>query len=92
VTHARRKRYGSRRIEQELAAKGVPEELIAQARPGLKATELEAARGVWRRKFRGPPANVNERARQLRFLQSRGFSLEIAMRVVREGGQDIGDD
>ncbi len=88
VTHARRTRYGSRRIRQELENKGISDELIDEAMEGLKATDLEAARGVWRRKFREPPSNAAERARQVRFLQSRGFPLDLAMKVVREGGSD----
>jgi len=88
VTHARRTRFGSRRIRQELENKGVSGELIAEAMTGLKESDLEAARGVWRRKFGCAPANAKERARQLRFLQSRGFALDLAMRVVREAGQD----
>jgi len=89
VTYARRSRFGSRRIRQELQNKGVPGELIAEAMTGLKEGDLEAARGIWGRKFGRAPANANERARQLRFLQSRGFALDLAMRVVREAGQDV---
>ena len=88
VTHARRARYGSRRIRQELENKGVPGELIADAMQGLKDTDLSAARGVWQRKFGRAPENANDRARQVRFLQSRGFPFDLAMRVVREAGQD----
>ncbi|MGE5465602.1 MAG: recombination regulator RecX [Methanocella sp.] len=88
VTHARRSRYGSRRIQQELESKGVPGELIADAMQSLKETDLAAARGVWQRKFGRAPENANERARQVRFLQSRGFPLDLALRVVREAGHD----
>lgn len=88
VTHARRARYGSRRIRQELQNKGVSGESIADAMQGLKDTDLAAARGVWLRKFGRAAENANERARQVRFLQSRGFPLDLAMRVVREAGQD----
>ena len=92
VTHARRARYGSRRILQELEGKGVSGERIAEAREALKAGDLDAARAVWRRKFRAPPQDANERARQVRFLQSRGFPLDLAMRVVREAGHTDADD
>lgn len=88
VTHARRARYGSRRIRQELEAKGVSDEAITAAMAQLKATDLAAARAVWQRKFGRAPADANERARQVRFLQSRGFPLDLAMRVVRESGED----
>lgn len=83
VVHARRSRYGSRRIRQDLLARGVPEELIEEAAPRIAAGDFETARSVWRRKFKEPPANANERARQLRFLLGRGFSMETANRVLK---------
>jgi regulatory protein len=58
------------------------EEAIAGARETLKESELESAREVWRRKFPEPPANANEKARQMRFLQGRGFSLDIIRKVI----------
>ena len=87
LVHAKRSRYGGARIRQTLMQRGVSEELIAPALAALKGTEVERARSVWSRKFRAPPSSTLERARQIRFLQSRGFSVEVAMRVVR--GVDI---
>jgi regulatory protein len=88
VVHARRSRFGSRRIERELLDKGVSEESIAAALPQLKVGELEAARAVWLRKFGGRQAGrPAERARQVRFLQGRGFDLEVIMKVIK-GGDD----
>lgn len=79
----RRGKFGASRIVHELRRKGVAEDLISEALPELKESELEAARGVWRRKFGQLPAGAQERGRQLRFLQSRGFSLEVIMKVLR---------
>jgi regulatory protein len=81
--HARRGRFGPARIRRALLERGVAEELIAGALPGLRAGELEAARAVWARKFKTPATTSSERARQVRFLQSRGFATELAMRIVR---------
>ena len=84
AVHARRSRYGSRRIERDLLAKGVSQEAIAAAMPELKRGELEAARAVWLRKFGGRvPGNSADRARQARFLQGRGCSLEVALKVIK---------
>ena len=92
LVRAKRGRYGASRIRQTLADKGVPAELIASSLQALKDTELDTARAVWARKFKTPPATPAERARHVRFLQSRGFSLDLAMRVVRSGGSgDAGD-
>ncbi len=92
VTHARRGRYGSRRIRQELENKGVASELVDMAMRGLKDGDLAAARAVWQRKYGRAPADAGERARQVRFLQSRGFPLDLAMRVVREAGHAGGGE
>jgi regulatory protein len=86
LVRLKRARFGTARIRQDLIQKGVPHDLIAPALESLKETELDSAREVWKRKFRAPPADAAERAKHIRFLQSRGFSLNIAMRVVRGDG------
>ena len=83
IVHAKQGRLGPARIRQTLLRKGVAEHLIAPVMQELKATELEAARAIWSKRFPNPSRTASERARQVRFLQSRGFSLEVAMRVVR---------
>ncbi|MBC7945903.1 MAG: recombination regulator RecX [Burkholderiales bacterium] len=83
---ARRGKRGAARIVHDLRSKGVGEELIAAALPALKAGETEAARDVWQRKFGALPQNASERARQMRFLQSRGFDFET-IRVVLRGAE-----
>jgi regulatory protein len=80
--HHRRARYGGRRIVRELEDKGISEALIADAARQLRAGEVDAARGVWRRKFGVPPADARERARQMRFLLGRGFDPEAVNKVV----------
>ena len=79
----RRERFGSARIVQEMRQKGVPEAIVEAATPGLRAGDLETARVVWSRKFGHPPKDGAERARQARFLQGRGFSLEVIRRLLR---------
>ena len=88
LVHAKRSRYGAARIRQTLFERGVPEDLIGPALAALKDTEVEAARSVWSKKFRAARSSASERARQVRFLQSRGFAIEIAMRVVRGEDED----
>ena len=83
VIHARRRRFGTRRIEHELRSRGVSEEAVAAAAPELKKSELEAARAVWRRKFGHLPGSQAERARQARFLQARGFDMDIVLKVIK---------
>jgi regulatory protein len=86
VVHRKSARHGVLRIAQELKAKGVEAPLVAAATARLKATEVERAREVWRRKFDGPSADASERARHARFLAARGFSGDVIARVLKGGG------
>ncbi|MFA6970412.1 MAG: recombination regulator RecX [Gallionella sp.] len=83
LLHARRPRFGTQRITHEMRQKGLSDELIEQALPALKDSELESARGVWQRKFGALPTDAKEKAKQMRFLQSRGFSLDVIFKVLR---------
>lgn len=80
---AKRDRFGSRRVAHELRRRGISEELIAQVLSELKTSELETARKVWQRKFGKLPQDAKEKARQMRFLQSRGFSIEVILTVLK---------
>lgn len=83
VVHARRRRFGARRIAQELSKKGIGEESVAAALKTLETDEVESARAIWRRKFARQPRTAAERARQVRFLQGRGFSFDTIMKVLK---------
>lgn len=81
--HTLRTRFGARRIERDLLAKGVSGEAVAGAMSDLKGGELEAAREVWRKKFGGRvPRTPADRARQARFLQGRGFDMDVILKVI----------
>lgn len=88
IVHARRGRYGPARIRRDLEAKGVPAEAAAGVLAALKDGELEAARAVWKKKFRMPPADAAERAKQMRFLLGRGFGSEVIVKLFRGVGDD----
>lgn len=83
MVNVRRGRFGTQRIAHELRQKGVAEQLISSALPQLKDTEFDAAREVWRKKFGQLPQDQKEKAKQARFLQSRGFSLDVIFKVLR---------
>jgi regulatory protein len=83
VVQARQGKFGSRRIVHELREKGVSEEAIAAAMPEVKENELETARAVWAKKFGTVPSDAKEKAKQMRFLVSRGFGQEIIWKVLR---------
>jgi len=88
LLHARRPRFGAQRITHEMRQKGIGDALIEQALPALKETELESARGVWQRKFGVLPQDDNAKAKQIRFLQSRGFGFDVIFKVLRDAETD----
>ena len=90
VAYRRGAKLGTARIVQELKAKGVAPEAISDAAAQLKITELERARGVWRKKFGTPAANAAERGKHMRFLAGRGFSGEVIRKAM--GGCDLDEE
>lgn len=88
VLHRRSGKLGAARIKQELLAKGLEPQAIAQALEQLRGSELTRAREVWRKKFGQAPADAAERGRQMRFLASRGFGGDTIHKVVSGADDD----
>ena len=82
VVNRRSGKLGSARIKQELAAKGLSGEAVAEAMANLKDSELSRAQEVWRKKFGTAPQDPQAKAKQMRFLLSRGFPSELVRRTV----------
>jgi regulatory protein len=87
--HAKRSRFGTQRITHELRLRGISDELIDAALPALKDSELDTARDVWQRKFGHLPQDQKEKAKQMRFLQSRGFGLAVIFKVLQMADEEI---
>ena len=79
------RKYGAARIRQDLKSKGVGEELVEHV---SSEGDLERARAILERKYRQPAATREERAKRMRFLQSRGFSSEIIFKLLSSRGAD----
>jgi regulatory protein len=88
VVNRRAGKLGAARVKQELAAKGLSGDAVAQALAGLKETELGRAQEVWRKKFVSPAPDPQTRAKHMRFLLTRGFSAEVVRQVVKGELQD----
>jgi regulatory protein len=82
LAHSRVGRHGSLRLMADLRDKGVPEADISQVVAEAREQDLTAARAVWSKKFGRLPQDMAERARQMRFLASRGFPADVVRRVV----------
>ena len=77
-----------RAISASLKAKGVDAEVASAALAGSEVDDHDAMVALWRRKFGAPPGNDREKARQIRFLQSRGFALSAIFRLLRTPPSD----
>ena len=90
VINRRQAKLGASRIKGELQRKGLDAHKVAEAMDGLKATELDRAREVWRKKFDSKTDAGNspaDKAKQMRLLAARGFGADAIRRVV-SGRQD----
>ncbi len=87
MVRRRSTRMGNSRILHELRTHGIDGVTLQEIKQSLERDEGERAVEVWRKKFGQPPTDVKERARQMRFLQQRGFShsaIKLAMQTESE--------
>ena len=82
-TRSLSRKYGAARIRQDLKSKGVAPELVGRV---SAEGELERARSILERKYRAAATTREERAKRMRFLQSRGFSSEITFKLLSARG------
>jgi SOS response regulatory protein OraA/RecX len=92
VLHRRGTRLGTSRIVNELKRNGIDETLIQDAGAELNKTELARAREVWSKKYGEPPTTPAERAKQARFLATRGFTSGTIMKVLKAGDDEFIDE
>jgi regulatory protein len=81
---ARRKsdRYGSLKIVDELKQNGIDLETISRLKHQLKDTDAQRAWELWDRKFSKIAEDQKERAKQIRYLVSKGFPLDIVSKII----------
>jgi regulatory protein len=82
LVRRRSERYGMRRIKDELQRAGVASDASAALLDGLKISEFERAKELFERKFGEIAEDQKMRARQYRFLVSKGFNPEIVAKVI----------
>lgn len=85
LVRRRSERYGVRKIQEDLQRSGVDAKQSAKLLMDLKETEFERAYGLWVKKYGAKAQDQRARARQYRFLASKGFSLEVVTKII--GGQ-----
>ncbi|RMH20707.1 MAG: regulatory protein RecX [Gammaproteobacteria bacterium] len=79
------KGWGSRKISAELEQRGVSERIIRECLLNSETDWVELARKVREKKFgHDLPQDWNEKSRQMRFLQQRGFDPEDIRTAMKE--------
>ena len=78
-----RARSGSVKLAYDLRQRGVPDAIIDAVLGDNRKSDLERAHEIWSKKFGHAPADAAEKARQMRFLYSRGFDAETIGRVIK---------
>jgi regulatory protein len=89
VVNRRAARFGSTRIVGELKRHKVDSDTVQTISESLRDTEWERISDVWARKFGVLAVTQQERAKQARFLASRGFSHDAIMRIIKAGYEDM---
>ena len=82
LVRRRSERYGTRKIQDDLQRAGVDAQQSAKLLADLKETEFERAYDLWSKKFGQKAQDQKERARQYRFLASKGFSLNVVAKII----------
>ena len=83
LVHRRATRFGNNRILSELQSHGIDPDSLTEIKASLSGDEIARAREVWQKKFGHLPVDAAERAKQMRFLQQRGFSHRAIQSVMR---------
>jgi regulatory protein len=81
-SHARR--FGPLKLAQQLRSRGVDDDTIAAGFRAAGDDGASSLENVWRSRFRAPPADEREKAKQVRFLQGRGFALDDIFRFLKQ--------
>jgi SOS response regulatory protein OraA/RecX len=89
VVHRRGAKLGTSRIVNELKRNGIDETLVQDANAALKDTELARAREVWSKKYGELPTTPADRAKQARFLATRGFTSGVIVKVLKASDDDF---
>jgi regulatory protein len=93
LVHSRRGQFSRRAIAHELKSRGVADDASRRALEALAGSDEAAeAAALWQRRYGVAPRDERDKARQVRFLLSRGYSLSVALRVLRAAGARVDEE
>ena len=79
---SKKRKFGARKIAHELKLRGVDESIISRALRDIKDDEFLLAKKIWEKKFNQIPITIDEKAKQIRFMQSRGIEVAIIHQIL----------
>ncbi len=79
---AKHEKFGNARLRFELKKRGIPGAVVNETIAEMAPSESGRAYEVWSRKFSAYPEDQKEKAKQIRFLLSRGFSYGDVMKTL----------
>ena len=79
---SKKRKFGARKIAHELKLRGVSESIISRVLRDIKDDEFLLAKKIWEKKFNQIPITIDEKAKQIRFMQSRGIEVAIIHQIL----------
>ena len=68
--------------DQRLKVRGVADTIINTELVKIKTENYSLAKKIWAKKFDGAPKSLEERNKQIRFLQGRGIDIELIHQIL----------
>jgi regulatory protein len=79
---SKKRKFGARKIAHELKLRGVGESIINRVLGEIKDDEFFLAKKIWEKKFNQFPITIDEKAKQIRFMQGRGIESSIIHQIL----------
>jgi regulatory protein len=84
AARAKARRFGPLKLAHFLKGRGLGDEIIAAGIKAAGADGTASIEAIWRSRFRDLPVDERDKARQVRFLQGRGFPLDEIFRFLKQ--------
>jgi regulatory protein len=81
--NSKKRKFGHQKISYELKLKEIDDFLIEEFIEVLRDEEYESARMVWEKKYSSQPTDLNEKNKQIKFMQNRGFSFDTIKKIIK---------
>ena len=86
---SKKRKFGALKIAHELKLRGVNKSIINRVLRDIKDDEFLLAKKIWERKFNQIPITIDEKAKQIRFMQSRGIEGAIIHQILSGKSPEI---